>query len=86
MSRVPRIGKIAAILFALPYGSRAHRRLTGANAPTYTIASRWVSQRPRRASCHSACSLGKVFSPAGISEFSKFFRERLALTRSGPRK
>jgi hypothetical protein len=57
-------------------------RLTGANAPAYTCDSRWVRISTRRASSHSACSVGKIGSPSGISEISKSSREMSAVTRS----
>ncbi len=38
-------------------------RLTRKNAPAYTVDSRWACNFARRASSHSACSVGNVFRP-----------------------
>lgn len=57
-------------------------RLTGAKAALYTVNSRWVRNSARRASSHSACSVGKIGSPSGISEISKSSREMSAVLRS----
>lgn len=57
-------------------------QLTRQNAPAYTCDSRWARNFARRASSHSACSVGKIGSPSGISEISKSSREMSAVTRS----
>jgi hypothetical protein len=43
-------------------------RLTGKNAPAYTVNSRWARNFARRASSHSACTASQSGLPAGISE------------------
>jgi hypothetical protein len=43
-------------------------RLTGKNAPAYTVHSRWARHFARRASSHSACTASQSGLPAGISE------------------
>jgi len=56
-------------------------RLTPKNAPLYTAYTRLARNVARRASSHSACSVGKVFSPSGISEIGKFPWEMSAALR-----
>lgn len=43
-------------------------RLTGANAPAYTVNSLWARNFAQRASSHSACTASQSGLPAGISE------------------
>jgi hypothetical protein len=43
-------------------------RLTGKNAPAYTVYSRWARNFAQRASSHSACTASQSGLPAGISE------------------